>query len=114
MHNVIQSLAPDWRQIKESGKQLHILKVDSPYADELILFKKFAAAGQLDDLVARYPLRESSVFSRIAEALECNNRTNYERMVVSRVREDEDLARKFKQHIEPLSKSLDAEPTNAS
>ncbi len=113
VRNVVLSLAPDWRKIKESGKQLHIPStIDSPYADELTLFEKFAAAGQLDDLVARYPLRESNVFERIAKALECSNRANYERMAVSRVREDENLARKLKQHIKPLSTLLDAEPTH--
>ena len=114
VRNVIQSFAPDWRQIKKSGGQLPIPTVNSPYADELTRFQKFVATENLDKLIARYPLRESRVFSRIAEALECNSKTNYERMVVSRVREDEDLARKLKQHIEPLSKSLDVEPTNDS
>ncbi|MDE0682531.1 MAG: AAA family ATPase [Candidatus Poribacteria bacterium] len=114
VYNVIQSLAPDWRQIKKSGRQLHIPTVNSPYADELTLFQKFAAAKNLDGLIARYPLRESSVFIRIAEALECNTRKNYERMVVSRVREDEDLARKLKQRIEPLSNLLNTKQKNAS
>ena len=111
VRNIVQSLAPDWRQIKESGKELHIPStVDSPYADELNRFEKFAAAGQLDDLIARYPLRGSNVFNKIAEALECSSKANYERIVVSRVREDENFARKLKQHIKPLSKLLDAEP----
>ena len=86
----------DWFIPKISGDQLEI-----------------SAAENLDGLIARYPLRESSVFSRIAEALECNNRTNYERMVVSRVREDEDLVRKLKQRIEPLSNLLDTKQKNA-
>ena len=115
VRNVVQSLAPDWRQIKESGKQLHIPStVDSPYADELNLFEKFTAAGQLDDLIARYPLRESNVFNKIAEALECSSKANYERMVVSRVREDENLARKFKHRIKPLAELIDAGPNHES
>lgn len=111
VRNVVRSLAPNWREIKESGKQLHISStIESPYAEELSRFQKFASAGQLDDLVARYPLKESNVFDKIAKALECSSKVNYERMVIARVREDENFARTLKQRIKPLSKLLDFEP----
>ncbi len=112
--NLIETLAPDWRKIMGSGEQLQIPSaVESPYADELSRFRNLANAGDLDGLIARYSLRESNVFDKIAKALECGNRTNYERMVIARVREDENLACKLKQHIRPLSELLDAEPNHA-
>ena len=113
VHNQIEALAPDWRKIMESGEQLQIPSgIESPYASELSWFRNLASAGDLDGLIARYPLRESDVFDKIAKALECGNRANYERMVIARVREDENLSRKLKQHIRPLSELLDAEPNH--
>ena len=115
VRNLVEARAPDWRKIKESEEKLHILStIDSPYPGELTLFEKFAAAGDLNGLIARYPLRESSVFDKIARALECSGKAYYERIVVSRIREDANLACKLKQHIRPLSDLLDAEPTNDS
>ena len=105
----IEALAPDWRSIMQSGGQTPIPSdFDSPYPDELTRFNQLASSGDLDGLIARYPLRESNVFNKIAQSLECGARNNYERMVVARVREDADLAGKLKQRIQPLSERLDA------
>ena len=105
----IEVLAPDWQNIKQSGGQLQFPPyVDSPYPDELAKFNQLASSGDLDGLIARYPLRESNVFNKIAQSLECGDRNNYERMVVARVREGTDLAGKLKQRIQPLSERLDA------
>ena len=109
VRNQIEALAPDWRKIMESGEQLQIPStVESPYADELSRFRNLANAGDLYGLISRYPLRNSNVFDRIARALQCGNRANYERMVIARVRQDENLDCRLKQRITPLSKVLDA------
>ena len=111
VRNQLEVLAPDWRKIMESGEQLQIPStVESPYADELSRFRNLANAGDLYGLISRYPLRQSNVFDRIARALQCGNRANYERMVIARIREDENLARRLKQQITPLSELLDAGP----
>ena len=107
----VESLAPDWRTIKQSGEHLQFpASVESPYSDELTRFKELESSGDLGGLIARYPLRESNVFDKISQALRCIDRADYERMVVARVREDEDLACKLKQRIQPLAELLDAEP----
>ena len=107
----VESLAPDWRTIKQSGEHLQFpAYVESPYSDELTRFKELESSEDLDGLIARYPLRESNVFDKITQALRCIDRADYERMVVARVREDEDLACKLKQRIQPLAELLDAEP----
>ena len=109
--NKIEALAPNWRTIMQSNGQLQLPHaVESPYADELSRFRNLARAKDLDRLIARYPLYESDLFERIARALECGKRTNYERIVIARIREDENLAHKLKQRIKPLSELLDAEP----
>ena len=113
VHYQIERLTPDWHTIMQSAEHVTISPtVESPYTGELIQFKELANAKDLDGLVARYPLRESNVFDRIAQAIRCVDRADYERMVVTRVREDEDLVRKLKNRIEPLAALLDAESSH--
>ena len=81
--------------------------VESPYPDELKHFRKLVSVKDLNGLVARYPLRESSVFNAIAKALKCQTQGDYERMVVSRIREVGALAQKLKERIAPLSRGLE-------
>ena len=99
---------PDWREIKAAGERLRINEpVENPYQDELNCSKGLVESGDLDGLVARYPLRESSFFERILTTLRCRNRADDERMVIARVREDESLAEKLKQRSKPASELLD-------
>ena len=82
--------------------------VTSPYPNELTCFQSLFADRKLDGLIARYPLRDSRVFDAIAEALACPNRSHYEKIVLSRVRADAELAQKLKKHIDLLSIELEA------
>ena len=82
--------------------------VASPYPNELTCFQSLFADRKLDGLIARYPLRDSRVFDAIAEALACPNRSHYEKIVLSRVRADAELAQKLKEHIDLLSIELEA------
>ena len=107
----IMKLAPDWREIIRFGQYLQMPStMESPYADELVRFRGFVDSEDLDSLVARYPLKESSVHDRIAQALECGSKANFERMVVARIGDDANLARQLKEYIKPLADYLDAEP----
>ena len=76
--------------------------VASPYPNELTCFQSLFADRNLDGLIARYPLRDSRVFDAVAEALACPNRSHYEKIVLSRVRADAELAQKLKEHIDLL------------
>ena len=110
VYNRFVAHVPDWREIKATGEQLTISEpIENPYQGELNRFKGLVESGNLDGLIARYPLRESSVFERIVATLGCRNRADYERMVVARIHDDENLARKIKQRIKPLTEVLDAE-----
>ena len=82
--------------------------VASPYPNELIYFQSLSADSNLDGLTARYPLRYSPVFDAIAAALACPNRSHYEKIVLSRVRADAELAQKLKGLIDLLSRELEA------
>ena len=104
---------PDWREIKAAGEQLTISEpIENPYQSELNRFKGLVESGDLDRLIARYPLRESSVFEKIVTTLGCRNRADYERMVVARVRDDASLTENLKERIRPLAKFLDGGRSN--
>lgn len=109
VRNLIERLTPDWRIIMQSNEHLEMpATVESPYPHELAQFNDLANAGDLNGLIARYPLRESNALARIAQAMRCADRADYERMVVARVREDDDFARELKDRVKPLAELLDA------
>ncbi|MCY3954818.1 MAG: AAA family ATPase [Nitrospira sp.] len=115
VRRLMEALIPGWQTIMESGQHLQIPStVESPYADELARFRNLVSAEDLDGLIARYALRESNVFDKIVKTLECGSMTNYESMVVARVRKDENLARKLKHRIKPLAELIDAGPNHDS
>ncbi len=108
-HNYLVRYLPDWKEIKTAGEQLTIGEpIENPYQDELNRFKSLVESGDLDGLTGRYPLRDSSVLDGIARATRCAHKSDYESMVVARLREDEELAGKLKDRIRPLAEWLDA------
>ena len=107
----IENLTPDWRTIMQSEERLEIPSaIESSYPGELARFNELVNTEDLDGLVSRYSLRESRVFDRVAQAVRCVDRDDYQRMLVARVREDHDLARRLKDRIKPLATLLDSEP----
>ena len=108
----IQELAlskiPNWKSIKDDSIQPFCISIDSqPYSEELTRFNKLVDEENLDQLIARYPVRQSCALETIARSLVCKNRTDYERIVINLIRRDEDLAEKLKKRIGPLSEKLD-------
>ena len=97
---------PDWKSIKTNAGLEICTSVESPYSDELACFRKLVADKKLDELIARYPLRESNVFKSIAQALECTSRNTYEQTLLSQLRDDATLERSLKNRIGPLSTAL--------
>ncbi len=113
VRNQIEALAPDWRKIQKSGEEIQLPPaIKSPYTGELSQFRKLANANDMDELIARYPLKKSDVFDKIAQALECGNKENYQRMVIARIRKDKDLSSKLRLRIKPLSDLLDTRITH--
>ena len=62
------SKLPSWKELVNANTDDLVVHVNSSYREELKRFKKLVTDEKLDDLVARYPLRESRVFDKIAEA----------------------------------------------
>ena len=109
VHDRMLSQLPNWKSIKINTASTLDISVNSPYQAELTHFRELVEGRKLDELVARYPLRESRVFDAIAEVLRLKSRRIYEQTLVSRIRSDEALAQGLKQRLRPLSEALAAE-----
>ena len=102
------SKIPNWESIKDNSTQSFCITTDTQlYSEELDRFNKLTDEENLDQLIARYPVRQSCALETIARSLVCKNRTDYERIVINLIRRDEGLAEKLKKRIGPLSSRLD-------
>ena len=106
VRNQVVSQAPDWKTIRDQKLSDFEISLISPFQDELATFIDLLEAKALDQLVARYPLRESRVFSEIALALEFSKRALYEQTLIARIQSDAVLAEKLRERIGPLSVAL--------
>lgn len=115
VYNRFVTQLPDWKEIQAAGKQLRISEpIENPFQAELNRFNGLLEAEDLDGLIARYPLRESSVFDRIAQTMRCADRADYERMVVARLRDDARLVENLKKRIRSVAELLDSERSNGA
>ena len=108
------SVLPKWKAIRADRGESISFCVPLPYADELRRYRQLVDEGALDQLIARYPLRETRVFEDIATNLRCRHRKDYERMVVARIGKDGDLARKLKTRVGALARVLEGDNAGAS
>ena len=106
--NRLLNRRPSWKQILEGETAPIDLDTNSIYSDELTRFQLLLDNNHLDDLISRYPLRDSNVFKAISDILQIP-KPNYEKTVVSRVRADHALAGKLRELIQPLSDLLQQE-----
>ena len=93
--------------LKQTQVKRFVYLLIPPYLQELDHFNKLVENGELDQLIARYPARESPAFETIARSLKCLNKMDYERMVIARIRQDNELVEKLKKRIGPLSEALE-------
>ena len=107
----IISLAPDWKTIRDQALSDFQISLKSPFHDELARFTELKNANAFDQLVARYPLRDSRVFEAVAHALEFSKRDIYEQTLIARVQSDNVLAEKLRERIGPLSLALNVQST---
>ena len=103
------SKIPNRKSIRSNPTQPICVSIDLPYCEELNQFNKFVEEENLDQLVARYPLDSSPAFQEIARELRCCNRNDYQRMVITLIRNDNQLAQVLKSRIGQLSEALDSD-----
>ena len=90
------------------------ISLKSPFQDELTRFRELLEVRAFDQLVARYPLRDSRVFDAVARALEFSKKELYEQTLIARLQSDAVLAEKLRERIGPLSLALSVQSTEPS
>ena len=109
VREALLSKLPKWKDLQARPSETISISVPSPFYEEVKRFKDLIDHGNLDEIVARYPLRESQVFSAIAKTLELTTsrkRKTYEATVLSRIRKDTQLSRKLKARLGSLPAAL--------
>ena len=109
----IQELAllniPNWKSIRANLAQPICVPIDPQvYLEELDYFNELVKGANIDQLIARYPLRDSRVFEIIATTLKCQNQEDYQRMVLVQIENDKELACKLKSRIDAPPEILDS------
>ena len=66
---------PVWESLKENTENTLVLKADSPYPQELSLIQKLVANKNINEIIARYPVKHSAIPEKIAQALELRKPT---------------------------------------
>ena len=105
------SQAPGWKTIRDQALSDFQISLRSPFQDELARFTELLNAMAFDQLVARYPLRDSRVFDAVAHALEFSKKELYEQTLIARVQSDDVLAEKLRERIGSLSLALGVQST---
>lgn len=81
----------DWKKIK-NGENLDIsVDAQSIFNDEVVKIKAMIEDKKIEEIMQRYPIRETSALGVIHKALEFNSKANYESAVRKLVSEDEDI-----------------------
>ena len=104
----VMSSLPDSKSIREDPAQQIVKTIETDYHEEMGRYTEFIERGDLDGLVARYPLRETGVFDVIAETLKIRTRRDYEQIVVARIGDDNRFRDYLKDQLRTLLDALDA------
>ena len=107
VRNAILSRAPSWNEIKQpQDVALSSCCIELYYKEEIGRYRGLANNDSYDMVISRYAIKHSSIFPKIAATLKCRNRKDYERMVVSRIHEEDEFASKMRSRIHELSEAI--------
>lgn len=101
------SMIPTRQQLLDQHAGDLVVTFKSPYPEELEQLTALIKNNDLQEIVNRYPVRESSVLNCIAKGLRFNNRDDYERAVLRRVHTDSDLLNALKRRLSNLAAQLE-------
>ena len=101
----IRTQMPDWKAIM-NGAQVSIqVGTDERFREELSYFRKLLEEEDIEQIVNRYPVRESDALGEIAKQFSLS-KANYEKTLLSRVRNDGELSEQLRRRVGSLSTAL--------
>lgn len=106
LRNEVVNAIPDRRELAANQDRQVSISVASPYAIELTRLEGFVTSGDLDSIVAKYPIRESQLLTTLAATLRFRDRADYERAVLARVSSDAHLRNALMQKLGMLATEL--------
>jgi ABC-type cobalamin/Fe3+-siderophores transport system ATPase subunit len=82
------------------------ISIVSPYRTQLVEVNDFIKNENLDEIIARYPVRESGMLGAIATALHFTGRDDFERAAITRVSRDKALQAVLRRRMGIISERL--------
>lgn len=102
----LQSSLPGWKELRDKPCSPIDSTIPNPFKDELKHFQKLLDCGNLDGLIARYPIRESRALDQVNNALDLKDSYIYQRTLITLLRDDEQLASRLKARLRQLVQAL--------
>lgn len=106
IRNLVFTKTPNWKTIKDNTTGNFTICVPSPLQEEIDHFNDLLNNNDLDALVARYPIKKSSVLRDISHSLHLTNERSYYQTLLTQIQTCQELAQKLRNHVHPLSKQL--------
>ena len=105
VHEQIRLQMPDWKAIRDSRNLSIIVETDRIMEEEIARFRELLVHADLQELMDRYPVRETGALDEIGRQFDLSQR-NYRKTLLARVRSDHKLAEKLRGRVGPLAAAL--------
>ena len=105
MREEIRSQLPDWKSILKGNVFSIKVGTDGRLKEELDRIRKLLKGRNLEQIIDRYPVRESSALDEITKQLSLS-KTNYEKTLLTKIRNETELAGKLRLRIGSLAGAL--------
>ena len=102
---LLQQLPTRTTLVRENASEISVT-IPSPLPAEIARLQELQSAGDLDEVIAHYPIRESGMLDAMAKALRYQGRADYERAVLSRIKADDALRNLLKAKLGYLAEEL--------
>ena len=101
----LQTQMPNWKSIANNSDHTIALDVGTWHQEELSYFRQLLADEDLEQIIGRYPVRETGVLNIIGAAFELSNK-NYQDTLIARIRVDACLAEKMRHRVGSVTNAL--------
>ena len=97
---------PTRAEMVASGDLQARISIESPYPKVLERIRELASAGDIDSIIAAFPVRESGILRPLAQELRFINEDDYEKAARAVIMTDSAVASKIKDRLGELTSQL--------
>jgi ABC-type cobalamin/Fe3+-siderophores transport system ATPase subunit len=106
MRDKLLEVMPDRDAMVANGDVPLSVSITSPYPATLVRIQSFLQAGNLDAIVAGFPVRESGILDDIAKSLHFTGKADYEKAALAAISIDSGLTKSIKAKLGSLTEKL--------